>query len=149
MIVPNIKNLICLKNIWKSCRSLLYKLYTFFFNHDTKANKLALQKYLLYNPAQSSQLKWNAVKPRDSKIDSWDRGAQREEGKGYIRSEDKSSFPCIQECFTSHSLPPGVLMCSQHVNILGPFTSNQNKHIHCRQNKAHLLLLLKMISSLA
>lgn len=55
---------------------LLYQLHTFFFNPNTNANKLALQKYLLYNPAQSSQLKQNAVKPRDSAIDSWDRGTR-------------------------------------------------------------------------
>lgn len=80
IIVPKIKNSICLKNLWKLYRSLLFILYTFFFNRDTNANKLALYTYLLYNPAQSSQLKQNAVKEKDSATDSWDRGAGRERG---------------------------------------------------------------------
>lgn len=78
IIMPKIKNMICLMNPWKLYRSLLFNLYTFFFNRDTNANKLALYKYLLYNLTQSSQLKQNAVKHKDSAIDSWDRGARKE-----------------------------------------------------------------------
>jgi len=88
IIMPKIKNLICLSNLWKLYRSL-FNLHTF-FNRDTNANELALYNYLLHNLTQSSQLKQNAVKQKDSAVDSWDRGAGREGGKGYLRSEDKS-----------------------------------------------------------
>lgn len=138
IIMPKIKNLICLKNLWNLLyRSLSFNLYTSFFNRDTNASKLALSKYLLYNPTQSSQLKRNAVKQKDSAIDSWDRGAGREGGKGYIRSEDKSIIHMSVNTSTLilYYHVPKMQTAHQH---MGTFTSNQNKHIHYYQEQTSL-----------